>query len=85
MAYLHHHYEPKNITELLRMHQRVKAYQIIYNTLYKTFVTGPLLYSLGKAKCKKLLSEIHTGICGGHIGSRALAARVFRQRSVGHR
>jgi hypothetical protein len=39
MAYLCHHYEPKNITELLRMHQRAKAYQIIGDELYKTSVT----------------------------------------------
>jgi hypothetical protein len=27
MAYLYHHYQPDNNTELLRMQQRVKAYQ----------------------------------------------------------
>jgi hypothetical protein len=26
-----------------------------------------------------LLAEIHSRVCGGHIGSRALAAKVFRQ------
>jgi hypothetical protein len=25
------------------------------------------------------LSEVHTGVCGGHIGARALAANVLRQ------
>jgi hypothetical protein len=39
MAYLHHRYELDNDTELLRMQQRARAYQIIGNDLYKTSVT----------------------------------------------
>jgi hypothetical protein len=36
MAYLYHHYEPDSNTELLRMQQRAKAYQMIGDELYKT-------------------------------------------------
>jgi hypothetical protein len=36
MTYLHHHYESDNNTKLVRMQQRVKAYQVIGNELYKT-------------------------------------------------
>jgi hypothetical protein len=79
MTYLHHHYEPDNNIELLRMPQRAKAYQIIGNTLYKTSITGPLLHYLSKAEGRELLAEIHASICGGHIGSRALTTKVFRQ------
>jgi hypothetical protein len=43
MPYLHHHYEPDNNTKLTRMQQRVKAYQVIGDELYKALVTGPLL------------------------------------------
>jgi hypothetical protein len=39
MAYLHHHYESDNNTELIRMQQRAKAYQVIRDELYKTSVT----------------------------------------------
>jgi hypothetical protein len=39
MAYLHHHYESDNNTELIRMQQRAKAYQVIRDELYKTLVT----------------------------------------------
>jgi hypothetical protein len=28
---------------------------------------------------QETLQDIHAGICGGHIGARALAAKVFRQ------
>jgi hypothetical protein len=78
MAYLGHHYELKNNRELLRTQQRAKAYEIIDNTLYKTSIIGPL-HCLSIAECKKLLSEIHTCISMGHIGSRALVAKVFTQ------
>jgi hypothetical protein len=34
--------------------------------------TGPLLRCISKAASKELLVEIHSGICRGHIGSRAI-------------
>jgi hypothetical protein len=79
MAYLHNHYEPYNNVERTRMQQRAKAYQIIEEELYKTSVTRPLLHCLSKEEGKDLLTHIHVGVCGGHIGARALAAKVFRQ------
>jgi hypothetical protein len=79
MAYLHHDYEPDNNIELLRMQQRAKAYQVIGDELYKTSVIGPLLRCLSKDEGKELLAETPSGVCGGHIGSRALTAKVFRE------
>jgi hypothetical protein len=78
MAYLHHHYEPYSNTELTRMQQRSKAYQIIRDELYKTSVIGPLVHYLSRDEGKELLTQTHSGVCGGHIGARALAAKVFR-------
>jgi hypothetical protein len=79
MAYLHYHYEPDSNTELTRMQQRAKAYQIVGDELYKTSVTGPLFHCLSRDKGKELLTQTHSGVCRGHIGARALAAKVFRQ------
>jgi hypothetical protein len=79
IAFLHHHYDPDNKTELLRMWQRARGYNVIDNELYKTSVTRPLLCCLRKAEGKGLLVEIHSGVCGEHIGARALAAKVFKQ------
>jgi hypothetical protein len=78
MAYLRHHYEPDSSTNLTRMQQRAKAYKIIRDDLYKTSVTGPPLRCLSKDEGKKLLTQTHLGVCGGHIGARALVAKVFR-------
>jgi hypothetical protein len=47
--------------------------------LFKTSVSSPLLWCLNKAEGQEILSEIHAGTCGGHIGTRALAAKVLQQ------
>jgi hypothetical protein len=78
MAYLRHYYELDSITEHTRMQQRAMAYQIVNNDLYKTSISGPLLWCVSKAEGQEILSEIHMGICGGRIGARALAANVLR-------
>jgi hypothetical protein len=61
------------------MQQRAKAYQIVDNELYKASIFGPLLRCISKAEGQELLSEIHAGIYGGHIGAIFLAAKVHQQ------
>jgi hypothetical protein len=79
MAYLHHYYKPDSAVEHTRMQQKARAYQIIDNDLYKTSVSGLLLYCISKAEGLELVSEIHAGVCEGHIGARALATKALRQ------
>jgi hypothetical protein len=79
MAYLRHHYELNNNIELTRMQQRAKAYQIIRDELYKTSVTGLLHHCLSRDEGKELLTQTHSSVCGGRIGTRALTAKVFKQ------
>jgi hypothetical protein len=77
MTYLHYHYEPDNIVEQTRMQQRAQVYQIVDNDLYKISVSGPLLHCVSKEEGLQILSEVHTGVCGGHIGARAQATKVL--------
>jgi hypothetical protein len=79
MTYLHHYYDPDITAEYARMQQRARAYQIVDKDLYKTSISGPLLRRVSKLEGQEILSEIHAGICGGHIGARALATKVLRQ------
>jgi hypothetical protein len=79
MTYIRHHYELDNNIEFLRMQHREKIFQVIGDELCKTTVTGPLIHSISKAECKELLIKINAGICGGHISSRAIATKVFKQ------
>jgi hypothetical protein len=79
MVYLRHYYEPDTTVEQIGMQQRAQAYQIVNNDLYKISASDPLLRCVSKEEGHKLLSEVHTGVCEGHIGARDLAARVLWQ------
>jgi ribonuclease HI len=79
MAYLRHYYESDSTIKKIRMQQRVRAYQIVDNNLYKASVSGPLLWCLNKAEGQDILLEVHTRSYEGHIGARALAAKILQQ------
>jgi hypothetical protein len=72
MAYLRGHYEPENEVNDIRMKQRTRNYKIINNQLYKQGICAPLLKCISAEEGKKLLSEIHKGICGTHPGARTM-------------
>jgi hypothetical protein len=55
------------------------TYTIVRGQLYKKGVVQPLLKCISQDKGKELLSEIHSGNCGSHIGSRVLSAKAIRQ------
>jgi hypothetical protein len=62
-----------------RMEARTRPYVIIEGELYKHGVCSPLLKCLSRAEGHELMKEIHTCLCGVHIGSRPLLGKVFRQ------
>jgi hypothetical protein len=61
------------------MAARARNYTIIDGNLYKKGVVQPLLKCISQTEGKELLHEIHEGICGSHIGPRALSAKTLRQ------
>jgi ribonuclease HI len=79
MAYLCHYHEPDSTVEQTRMQQIAQSYQIIDNDLYKNSVSGPLLCCASKGEGKQMLSNVHAGLCGGHIRARALATKILWQ------
>ena len=54
-------------------------YQYIDSVLYRKRPNGVKFKCISREDGQELLAEIHEGICGSHIGSRALAGKVFRQ------
>jgi ribonuclease HI len=62
-----------------RMKARTRPYVIIEGELYKQGVCSPLLKCLSRTEGQELMKEIHTGLCGAHIGSRPVLRKVFRQ------
>ena len=52
-------------------------YQFVNDTLYRRRTNGVKLKRVCREDGKELLAEIHRGICGSHIGSRALVGKAF--------
>ena len=46
-------------------------YQFVDDTLYRRRPNGVKLKCIFQEEGKELLAEIHKGMCGSHIGSRA--------------
>jgi hypothetical protein len=79
IAYLRGHYEPQSELEEKRLKQRAKGYAVVNRELYKSGVTEPWLRCITSEKGIELLKEIHSGFCGAHIGTRALAGKAIKQ------
>jgi hypothetical protein len=79
MAYLRGHYEPQDELEEKRLKQRTRGYTVVNGELYKSGVTEPWLWCITSEKGLELLNEIHSGFCGAHIGTRALAGKAIKQ------
>jgi hypothetical protein len=77
MAYLRHYYEPDSVVEQTRMQQRAQSYQIVDNDLCKISVSSPLLSCVSKEEGQQILLKVHAGVCGGHIGAKALATKIM--------
>ena len=70
---------PEEQEEAERVARRSALYQFIDNVLYGKRPNGVKLKCTSREEGLQLLAEIHGGICGSHIGSRALAGKPFRQ------
>jgi hypothetical protein len=62
-----------------RLKQRARGYAVVNGELYKLGVTEPWLRCITSKKGLELLREIHSGFCGTHIGTRALAGKAIKQ------
>jgi hypothetical protein len=79
MAYPRHHYELQDELQERRLKQRARGYAVVNGELYKSGVTKPWLRCVTSKKGIELLKEIHSGFCGSHIGTRALAGNAIKQ------
>jgi hypothetical protein len=78
MTYLRGHHEAQDELEEKRLKQRVWGYTVVNGELYKSGVTEPWLRCITSEKGLELLKEIHSGFCGAHIGTRALAGKAIK-------
>jgi hypothetical protein len=61
-----------------RLKQRARGYAAVNGELCKLGITEPWLRCITSEKGLELLKEIHSGFCGAHIGTRALAGKAIK-------
>jgi hypothetical protein len=59
--------------------QRARGYAVVNRELYKSRVTELWLRCITSERGVELLKKIHSGLCGAHIGRRALAGKAIKQ------
>ena len=72
-----HHSEDE--ASIARMAAKARSYTLVDGILYKKGIVQPLLKCITQGEGKELLREIHSEICGSHIGPRALFTKAIRQ------
>ena len=70
---------PEEQKEAEKVARRSSMHQFVDDTLYRRRPNGVKLKCIPQEDGMELLAEIHGGICGSHIGSRALAGKAFWQ------
>ena len=53
-------------------------YTLIDGDLFIHWYTHPILIWVSGEQCTRIIAELHKGICGSHIGGRALSSKVIR-------
>ncbi|XP_042511717.1 uncharacterized protein LOC122086839 [Macadamia integrifolia] len=79
VVYLRDGHLPGDQAEARAVKRRAAKYTLQGGVLYKRAISWPLLKCLPPSRVEETLREVHEGICGGHIGGRALAYKVLRQ------
>ncbi|XP_020963343.1 uncharacterized protein LOC110264980 [Arachis ipaensis] len=69
---------PNDEPNLPLFRRRASFYTVLGNTLYRRGHSQPLLKCISKEEAEEVMAETHEGVCGNHIGGRALAAKILR-------
>ncbi|XP_057756045.1 uncharacterized protein LOC130975243 [Arachis stenosperma] len=69
---------PKDEPNLPLFRRRASFYTVLGNTLYRRGHSRPLLKCISWEEAEDVMVKTHEGVCGNHIGGRALAAKILR-------
>jgi len=69
---------PMDSTKARKIKKNSSKFTLIDGELYRFGFTHPLLVCVHREKCVRIMAKLHEGICGSHIGGRALATRTLR-------
>ncbi|XP_011102020.1 uncharacterized protein LOC105180058 [Sesamum indicum] len=70
---------PENQKEAKALRGKASRFVMMDGDLYKRGFSLPLLKCLTSEEGNYVLREIHDGICGNHLGGKALAGKALRQ------
>jgi ribonuclease HI len=69
---------PANPQERTMLKPRACTFTLVEGTLYKRGFITPLIKCLGPNETQEVLTDVHDGICGQHLGAKALAKKILR-------
>jgi len=69
---------PIDAVEAQRIKKSSSRYTLIDGHLFRFGFSRPLLTCIEKEESNRIMSELHKGICGSHVGGRTLLLRVLR-------
>jgi hypothetical protein len=78
LAYMINKILPEDTVEAKRIIRRSKAFVVLQGKLYKKSILGVLQRCVTPQEGQEILKDIHAGVCGHHVSSRAIAAKAFR-------
>ena len=70
---------PNDQKEAAKLRTRSARFTVHKGRLYKQGFFAPILKCIEGRDADYVLREVHEGVCGNHIGARALAVKVLRQ------
>nr|KYP48911.1 Retrovirus-related Pol polyprotein from transposon opus [Cajanus cajan] len=78
IAYLTRWELPEDKKEASLIQRESARFVVINERLYRRGFSSPLLRCLTMSQAQRVMEEIHSGMCGSHIGGRALVYKVAR-------
>jgi hypothetical protein len=68
---------PEDAVEAKKITRRLEAFVVLQGKLYKKSIIGVLQRCITPQEGQTILKDIHSGVCGHHASSRAIAAKAF--------
>lgn len=70
---------PTDKNEAAKVRRQAAYYFLENNCLYKKSFDAPILKCINMDEADYCMREVHEGICGDHMGGKALAHKILRQ------
>jgi len=76
--YLTNEMLPMEPVEARKIKKDSAKYTLIDGELFRHRFTHPILVCVSGDQCARIMTKLHEGICGSHIGGRSLASKDIR-------